>query len=171
MNLVAALAAFAVAAVVLWLLPRAFSGRRAAELGIVASLVALAELARVPIGAPGTLWDEVDRSWIVRQRRGDRAADAAPVPISVGEAVPVDSRRLEMTDQHARRPIRFGRDRRRRPGDDAPERIVLGHFQREHAPAARFERPPRPQDDAARIGIAGRDALGIKIAPLTPRDG
>ena len=50
---------------------------------------------------------ETDRPWIVRQRRGDRPADAATVPLSIGEAVPVDARRLEMTDQHARRPIRF----------------------------------------------------------------
>lgn len=64
MNIVAALAVFAVAAVVLWVVPRAFSGRRAAELGIVASVVALVELARVPIGKPETLWGEVDRSWI-----------------------------------------------------------------------------------------------------------
>src|SRR6185437_13870255 len=49
---------------------------------------------------------EIDRPWIVRQRRGDRPADAAPVPRSIGEALPVDARRLEMTDQHARRPIR-----------------------------------------------------------------
>src|SRR5262249_1507409 len=44
---------------------------------------------------------------IVRRRRGDRTADAAAVPLSIGEAVPVDARRLEMTDQHARRPVRF----------------------------------------------------------------
>src|SRR5499426_3997669 len=49
---------------------------------------------------------EFDRPWIVRQRSGDRPADAAPVPLSISEAVPVGSRRLEMTDQHARRPIR-----------------------------------------------------------------
>ena len=50
---------------------------------------------------------EIDRPWIVRKRRGDRPADAATVPVSIGEAVPIDTRRLEMTDQHARRPIRF----------------------------------------------------------------
>src|ERR1041385_1095021 len=50
---------------------------------------------------------EIDRPWIVRERRGDRPADATAVPLSIGEAVPVNSRRLEMTDQHARRPIRF----------------------------------------------------------------
>src|SRR6476660_377399 len=50
---------------------------------------------------------EIDRPWIVRQRRGDRPADAATVSLSIGEAVPVDARRLEMTDQHARRPIRL----------------------------------------------------------------
>ena len=49
---------------------------------------------------------EVDRPWIVQGRRGDRPADAATVPLCIGEAVPVDARRPEMTDQDARRPIR-----------------------------------------------------------------
>jgi NADH-quinone oxidoreductase subunit M len=60
----AALLAFAVAALVLAIAPRAFAGRRAAELGAIASLVALVELARIPLGRPGTLWAEVDRPWI-----------------------------------------------------------------------------------------------------------
>src|SRR5215813_11870198 len=34
---------------------------------------------------------EPDRPWILRQRRGDRPADAAPVPLFIGEAVPVHS--------------------------------------------------------------------------------
>jgi NADH-quinone oxidoreductase subunit M len=59
-----ALLAFAVAALVLTIAPRAFAGRRAAELGAVASLVALVELARIPIGMPGRLWAEVDHPWI-----------------------------------------------------------------------------------------------------------
>jgi len=59
-----ALLAFAVAAVVLAIAPRAFTGRRAAELGAIASLVALVELARIPIGKPGMLWAEIDRPWI-----------------------------------------------------------------------------------------------------------
>ena len=59
-----ALLAFAVAAAVLAIAPSAFAGRRAAELGAVASLVALVELARIPIGKPGALWAEVDRPWI-----------------------------------------------------------------------------------------------------------
>lgn len=59
-----ALLAFAVAAVVLTVAPRAFAGRRAAELGAVASLVALVELARIPVGKPGALWAEIDRPWI-----------------------------------------------------------------------------------------------------------
>src|SRR5215831_15579984 len=42
---------------------------------------------------------ELDRPWIFFQRRGDRPADAAAVPLSIGEAVPVDVRGLEMTDQ------------------------------------------------------------------------
>src|SRR5947199_88462 len=40
---------------------------------------------------------EIDRSWIVRLGRGDRPADPATVSLSIGEAVPVDARRLEMT--------------------------------------------------------------------------
>ena len=62
--IVPALLAFAVAAVALGVAPRAFAGRRAAELGGIASLVALIELARIPVGRPGTLWAEVDRPWI-----------------------------------------------------------------------------------------------------------
>ena len=60
----AALLAFAVAALVLTIAPAAFAGRRAAELGAVASLVALVELARIPIGKPGSLWAEIDEPWI-----------------------------------------------------------------------------------------------------------
>ncbi|MFL6090748.1 MAG: NuoM family protein [Aeromicrobium sp.] len=60
----AALLAFAVAATVLGVAPGAFAGRRAAELGGIASLVALVELARIPVGKPGALWAEVDRPWI-----------------------------------------------------------------------------------------------------------
>ena len=109
---------------------------------------------------------ETDRPRIVRERRGDRPADAAAVSLSIGEAVPVDARRLEMTDQHARRPIRFRGDRRGRLCDDPPERFVLGDLDREHTPAARLERPPSPEDDALsdrdrrtrRPGDRGRDA-------------
>src|SRR5215469_11126363 len=111
---------------------------------------------------------EIDRPRIVRQRRGDRPADAATVPLPVGEAVPVDARRLEMTDQHARGPIRFRGDRRGRLSDDPAERIILGNLDGEHMPAARLERPPSPENHAVRIGIAGRDALRIKVAPLMP---
>src|SRR3954465_8430904 len=50
---------------------------------------------------------EIAGPGIFPRRRGYRPADAAAVPLSVGEAVPVDARGLEMTDQHARRPIRF----------------------------------------------------------------
>ena len=60
----AALLAFAVAALVLTIAPAAFAGRRAAELGAVASLVALVQLARIPIGKPGSLWAEIDEPWI-----------------------------------------------------------------------------------------------------------
>jgi len=59
-----ALLVFAVAALVLAVAPRAFAGRRSAEIGVIASVVALIELARIPVGKPGTLWAEVDRPWI-----------------------------------------------------------------------------------------------------------
>src|SRR5215208_3312815 len=40
------------------------------------------------IDALATDEGEIDRPRIVGQRRGDRAADAATVPLSIGEAVP-----------------------------------------------------------------------------------
>src|SRR6476469_7297306 len=57
-------------------------------------------------------------------------------------------------------------------GDDLAERLVVGHFNSEKMPFSVVERPPRPQDDAVRVGIAGCDALGIEIAlfaPIGPR--
>src|SRR5438270_13475659 len=63
---------------------------------------------------------EIDRPWIVGQGRGDCPANAATVPLCIGEAVPVNARRLEMTDQYARGPIRFRRDLRGRLCDDPP---------------------------------------------------
>lgn len=62
--IVSTLLAFVVAAAVLTLAPNAFSGRRAAGLGAVASLIALVDLARIPIGKPGRLWADVDHPWI-----------------------------------------------------------------------------------------------------------
>src|SRR2546430_15606367 len=43
---------------------------------------------------------EIDRPWIVRQRRRDRPADAAIVPLSIGEGRPVDPRRPWNTPHH-----------------------------------------------------------------------
>jgi NADH-quinone oxidoreductase subunit M len=59
-----ALLVFAIAATLLAVAPRAFAGRTGATLGAIASLVALVELARIPVGRPGTLWAEVDKPWI-----------------------------------------------------------------------------------------------------------
>ena len=44
----------------------------------------------------------------------------------------------------------------------------IGYLDRQDMALARVERPPRPQDDAVRIGIARRDALGITIARFAP---
>src|SRR3954471_20884917 len=49
------------------------------------------------IDALATDEGEIHRPRIVRQRRGDRPADAATVPLSIGEAGTVDERRPEMT--------------------------------------------------------------------------
>ena len=55
-----ALLAYGLAALLLTTLPRLFAGRTAAALGAAASLGALAALARIPIGQPGTLWGDAD---------------------------------------------------------------------------------------------------------------
>lgn len=59
-----ALLAYGLAALLLTTLPRLFAGRTAAALGAAASLGALAALARIPTGRPGTLWGEADKPWI-----------------------------------------------------------------------------------------------------------
>lgn len=62
--IVGALSAYAATAALLMLFPRAFAGRSAAGMGVIGSIVALAELARIPVGKPGDLWGEVDHRWI-----------------------------------------------------------------------------------------------------------
>ena len=74
---------------------------------------------------------EIDRPWIVRQPRGDRPADAATVPLSMGEAVPIDARRLVMTDQHAHRPIGFREGRL--PGNEPSSNQKSGSPDRNEA--------------------------------------
>src|SRR6185437_7145191 len=111
---------------------------------------------------------EIDRPCVVVERRRDRTPDAAPVPVSVNEAVPIDVPRLQPADQHPRRPVRFRRHRRARPRDHAPERLVLGDFDGEQLASALVERPAGPEDDAVRIEIARRHALRIGTAGLAP---
>src|SRR4029079_19577492 len=65
---------------------------------------------------------EVHGPRVVGGRRGNGAGDAAAVPFSGGEAIPIDGGRLEPTDQHAAGPVGCCRHRRRRMGNDPPER-------------------------------------------------
>ncbi|MFT3916342.1 MAG: hypothetical protein QM704_20375 [Anaeromyxobacteraceae bacterium] len=111
---------------------------------------------------------EVHRARIVRRGRGDRAADPAAVPVGVGEPVPVGVRRPEAADQHARRPVGGARDRGLRARDDPAEGLVLRHLDAQDVAGAVRERAPRPEEDAVRVGIAGRDPLRIQLAPLLP---
>ena len=112
---------------------------------------------------------EFHRPRIVGQRRGDRVRPiAAAVPVGVGEAVPIDVRGLEPADQHPAGPVGRRRNRRRRMRDDPAKTLVLSDFDGQHLTRCVGKRPPRPQDHAARVGIARGDALGIEIAALRP---
>src|SRR5262249_4384013 len=97
---------------------------------------------------------EVDRTGVVGGRRGDGAADATTVPLSVVEAIPIDARRLEPADEHARGPIGSRRHRRPSRRDDAAEGLVFGDFERQHVAVALNERPPGPENHAAVVWIA-----------------
>ncbi len=98
--------------------------------------------------------DEIHRARIIRQRRRSCSADAAAVPVGVGETVPIGSRGLESADQHARCPVGFRRDGRPSMGNDPIERFVFGDFGCEKLTSVLIVRPPSPENDAARIGIA-----------------
>src|SRR5205814_6294284 len=102
------------------------------------------------------------------ERRGDRAADAAAVPVGVGEAVPVDLRGLEATDEYPRGPVGSGCDRRAGLRDDSPEGFIFGNFYRQYVSLTVLERAPGPQDHTIRIWIARGHPFAIKIPAFTP---
>ena len=113
---------------------------------------------------------EVHGAGIVRQRRGDGAADPAAISVAVRESIPVSARRLQSADQNARGPVRGARDRRLRVRDDSAECLILGYFDGQDVACSLGERTSGPEDDAVRVGIAGGDPLRIEITPLTPVD-
>ncbi len=102
---------------------------------------------------------EVHRAGIVWRRRGDGAADAAPVAVGVGKPIPVGVRGFESADQNARGPVGHARDRRLSVRNDSFECLILGDLNRQEMTFALGEGPPRPKDDAVRVGIARRDSL------------
>jgi hypothetical protein len=62
------------------------------------------------------------------------------------------------------------RSRSFRVRNDSAECLILGYLDGPELTSALSERTPRPQDDAARIGIARGHSLRIKITPLMPVD-
>ena len=111
---------------------------------------------------------EIDGARIAVERRGDRAADAAAIPVGVDEAVPVRPRGLEATDEYPRGPVGRGRDRCAGLRDDSPEGFIFGDFYRQQVPLTVLEPAPGPQDHTIRIWIARGHAFGIKIPAFTP---
>ena len=110
---------------------------------------------------------EIDGARVAVERRGDRAADAAAVPVGVGEAVPVGPRGLEATDEYPRGPVGSGRDRRAGLRDDSPEGFIFGDFYGQQMLTV-LERAPGPEDHTLRIWIARGHPFGIKIPAFTP---
>src|SRR4029078_13205373 len=81
------------------------------------------------VGALAAHESEFDGARIVLRGRSYGLPDASPVSLGVGEAIPVDVRRLQAADEDARRPVGF----RRYPcwcvGDDAAEGRGLCHLE------------------------------------------
>src|ERR1044071_4683682 len=111
---------------------------------------------------------EVHRPRVVRQRRGDGAADAAAVAVRVGESIPIDPRRLEAADEHPGRPIGRRRNRSARLRHDPAEPLVFGDFDRQYLALALLEGPAGPQETAVGLGIARCDAFREQVASLPP---
>jgi hypothetical protein len=96
---------------------------------------------------------EAHGPWIVLRRGGEGAAGAAREAVLVDEAVPVDPRRREPRREHAAGPVGVRGEPRLGACDDARERGVLGDLDPQRArPVFPYRRPPRPQDDAVRVG-------------------
>jgi hypothetical protein len=113
---------------------------------------------------------ELHRARVVVARRRDGAADAAALAVLVGEAVPVDGRRLQAADESAAGPVRFRGERGRGRRDDVTERLVFRDLDGQ-AGRGRTMRggAPRPQEHAVPAGIAGRHAFGVQVPSLAPR--
>ena len=76
----------------------------------------------------------VDGARIAVERGGDRPADAAAIPVGIGETVPIDMRGLQARDQDSRRPIGIRADGRAGVSDDAVEGFVAVYSVAEDGP-------------------------------------
>ena len=72
---------------------------------------------------------EVHRARVIVVGRGHGSADAAPVAITVAEAIPIDARGFESSHQNATGPIRCGRNRHRRAGCDSLKQLIFRNLQ------------------------------------------
>src|SRR5262249_37096602 len=111
---------------------------------------------------------EADSARVVPAGCGEGPADATAVALGVDESIPVDAGWLEARGEHPARPIGFGENWRARPRDDLAELGIERDLDGERRALRRGERPARPQDDAVRLGVTGRDAFRKEVASLAP---
>ena len=107
------------------------------------------------------------RAFVVRSRRGQRAANAARIARLVHEAIPILARGSKPRRQKSASPV----------GRCAHLDIATRYDARERNAATDLHHQPmrsraligcaaRPQDNAIRSGIAGSNPLRVEIAPL-----
>src|ERR1700744_2729042 len=68
------------------------------------------------------------RSRILFRWRGKGAANAASIPMLIGEAIPVDAGGFQTADKHSACPVGRSRDARLGRSNDAMERYVFCYF-------------------------------------------
>ena len=102
-----------------------------------------------------------------RSRNG--SADSAAIALRINEAIPVNSVRLQVPNEDARRPVRCTRYRRASVSDNTVEACIFCHLDaKDRFGSSISVRAARPKDDARGIRIARGNALGKKIPPLLP---
>ena len=107
-----------------------------------------------------------------------------PQPVGVGEAIPVDARRLEAADEHAASPVGGRGDRSGGGGDDVREGLVFGDLDGQARSGAAVGRVAGPQQNAVAVRICrmqrppGRDrgvscqgSVGFPSLRIAPRPG
>ena len=125
----------------------------------------LRAIVRVLAGHKG----KVHAARIVIGRRGDRAADAAAVPVAIGEAIPIFRCGLQTAHQHPHGPVGLFQRMDIRRGHDLLKLPIGGDFGNQaRALASPNIWPAAPQQNAGAVGIAGGDALWKEFAAFVP---